>query len=181
MRIPNWVTAAVATASLAGCSGMTVRSDFNPQADFSRYSTYAWLPTPQTGNPRVDNALVEGRIKTAVDQTLADKGYRQVPADQATFWVGYHLSVEGRMDVTTVNSYYGYGWGPWYYGPGYQDTHVRYYDQGMLLIDVVDAQAKELAWRGTAEAEVRPDMSPEQRQQRVNEAVSKILARFPPN
>ena len=181
MRLLSGATAAAITLSLAGCSGMTIQSDYNPQADFSRYSTYAWLPAPQTGDPRVDNAILEGRIKTAVDRTLAEKGYRQVAADQATFWVGYHLSVQGQMDVTTVNSYYGYGWGPWYYGPGYsQNTQVRYYDQGTLLIDIVDAQARELVWRGSAEAEVRTDMTQEQRQQRVNEAVSRILQRFPP-
>ncbi len=180
MKLLSCAVAAAVTISLAGCSGMSIRSDFNPQADFSRYSTYAWLPAPQTGDPRVDNAILESRIKTAVDETLSAKGYRQVAADQATFLVGYHLSIEGRMDATTVNSYYGYGWGPWYYGPGYQNTQVRYYDQGTLLIDIVDAQAKELAWRGTAEAEVRSEMTPEKRQQRVNEAVTKILQRFPP-
>jgi hypothetical protein len=181
MKPLSWAAAAAVTVSLAGCSGMSIRSDYNPQADFSRYSTYAWLPAPQTGDPRVDNAILEGRIKTAVDQTLAERGYGQVAADQATFWVGYHLSIEGQMDVTSVNSYYGYGWGPWYYGPSYQDTQVRYYDQGTLLIDIVDAQVKELVWRGTAEAEVQREMNPEKRQQRVNEAVGKILDRFPPS
>lgn len=181
MKLLSWAAAAAVTISLAGCSGMTIRSDYNPGADFSKYSTYAWLPAPTTGDPRVDNALVEGRIKAAVDQELAAKGYRQVAADQATFWVGYHLSVEGRMDVNTVNSYYGYGWGRGYYRPGYTDTQVTYYDQGTLLIDVVDAQAKELAWRGSAEAEVRREMSPEDRTARINSAVAKILERFPPN
>lgn len=180
MKLLGWTAAAVVTVSLAGCSGMSIRTDYNPGADFSKYSTYAWLATPETGDPRIDNALVEGRIKGAVDQALTAKGYRQVPADQATFWVGYHLSVEGRMDVNTVNSYYGYGWGRWYYGPGYTDTQVTYYDQGTLLIDIVDAQAKELAWRGAAEAEVRPDVAPEERSKRINDAVTRILERFPP-
>jgi hypothetical protein len=160
--------AGVTAATLAGCSGMSIRSDYNPQATFDDYSTYAWMPAPTTGNPRVDNALVE-------------KGYTLTSdADNATFWVGYHLDVEGRMDVTTVNSYYGYGWGPWY-GGAYRDTQVRYYDQGTLLIDIIDAEARELVWRGTAEAEVRPDMRPEDRERRLNEAIAKILERFPPN
>jgi hypothetical protein len=169
--------------SLAACSGMTVRSDFNPGADFSKYTTYAWLPAPQTGNPRTDNALVEGRIKSGVDAALAAKGYKKGTEAEANFWVGYHLTIEGQMDVTTVNSYYGYGWGRGYYGmggAGYSDTQVRYYDQGTLLIDVVDAQAKELVWRGTGEAEVRPEMKPEDRERRLNEAIAKILERFPP-
>lgn len=180
--IRSAATAAIAL-SLAACSGMTIRSDFNPQADFSKYTTYAWLPAPQTGNPRTDNALVEGRIKNAVDAALAAKGYTKGTEANANFWVGYHLNIEGQMDVTTVNNYYGYGWGRGYYGmygPGYQSTQVRYYDQGTLLIDVVDAQVKELVWRGTGEAEVRPDTKPEDRERRLNEAVAKILERFPP-
>jgi hypothetical protein len=176
-------TAAIAL-SLAACSGISVRSDYNPQADFSKYTTYAWLPAPQTGNPRTDNAIIEGRIKSGVDAALAAKGYKLGTEANANFWVGYHLNIEGQMDVTTVNSYYGYGWGRGYYGGygavGYPSTSVRYYDQGTLLIDVVDAQAKELVWRGTGEAEVRPDMRPEDRERRLNEAIAKILERFPP-
>ena len=52
--------------------------------------------------------------------------------------------------------------------------------EGTLLIDIIDAGARELAWRGTAEAEVHNEASPEQRQQRLNEAITKILDRFPP-
>jgi hypothetical protein len=180
MKTLRLAAAAAVTVSLAGCSGMSIRTDYNPGADFTKYSTYAWLATPETGDARVDNALVEGRIKAAVDQALTAKGYRQVAPDQATFWVGYHLSIEGRMDVNTVNSYYGYGWGRGYYGPAYTDTQVYYYNQGTLLIDIVDAQAKELAWRGSAEAEVKPDVPPEERSKRINSAVAQVLERFPP-
>jgi len=180
MQVLRSAAAAAIALSLAACSGMTIRSDFNPQADFSKYTTYAWLPTPQTGNPRTDNAIVEGRIKNAVDAALQAKGYQKGTEANADFWVGYHLNIEGQMDVTTTNNYYGYGWGRWYYAPAYQSTQVRYYDQGTLLIDVVDAKAKELVWRGTAEAEVRPGVKPEESERRINEAVSKILERFPP-
>jgi hypothetical protein len=180
MRALRIALAATVAVMVTGCSGMSIRSDYNPQANFDSYSTYAWLPAPTTGDPRLDNAILEGRIKAAVDNALAEKGFRLADnADDATFWVGYHIGIEGRMDVTTVNSYYGYGWGPWY-GGAYRDTQVRYYDQGTLLIDVIDAGAQELAWRGTAEAEVHNESSPERRQQRLNEAVTKILDRFPP-
>ena len=85
MKALRIAVATVVTASLAGCSGMSVRSDYNPQADFDSYSTYTWLPGPTTGDPRIDNALVEGRIKAGVDNALAQKGYRLASsADDAT-------------------------------------------------------------------------------------------------
>jgi len=180
MKALRMALAGVVAVTLAGCSGMSIRSDYNPQANFDDYSTYAWMPAPTSGDPRIDNALVEGRVKAGVDNALAAKGYRLTTnANEATFWVGYHLGIEGRMDVTNVNTYYGYGWGPWY-GGMYRDTQVRYYDQGTLLIDIVDAGVKELVWRGTAEAEIRPDTRPEDRERRLNEAIAKILERFPP-
>jgi len=163
--------------TISACSGMSISTDFNPGANFSNYETFAWLPAPQTGDPRVDNAIIYNRVKDAVDTELEAKGYREVQnASEADFLVGYHIALDGRMDVQTVNSYYGYAWGPWYYG-GYRDTYVRYYDQGTMLIDIVDRRADELAWRGTAQAEVRQNADGRQ----IGEAVQKLLARFPPN
>ncbi|MGD8726659.1 MAG: DUF4136 domain-containing protein [Gemmatimonadales bacterium] len=177
MKALKTIAVAAVGLSLAACSGMSINTDFNPGAPFDSYETFSWLPAPQTGDPRVDNAIIYNRVKTAVDAELEAKGYREVDsASEADFLVGYHIALDGRMDVQTVNSYYGYAWGPWYYG-GYRDTYVRYYDQGTMLIDIVDRRQDELVWRGTAQAEVRENADGRQ----IQEAANKLLARFPPN
>ena len=54
---------------------------------------------------------------------------------------------------------------------------VRQYDEGTLVIDVVDANTKSLVWRGVASGEVARGGSSGQR---LEQAVQKMFARFPP-
>ena len=60
-------------------------------------------------------------------------------------------------------------------------TEVSEYEQGTLVIDIVDAARNTLVWRGAGEARLRSDPTPDQISQRVREAVAEILGRFPPD
>jgi hypothetical protein len=117
-----------------------------------------------------------------VNQELQTRGYRLVD-ENPDFKVGWHGAIDQKLDVGTMDSYYGYGWGSWYspyYGGGAPHTYVREYEEGTLILDVVDAASNKLVWRGTAQAELSSNSSAEKRQERLNEAVSKILEDFPP-
>jgi len=164
--------------------GVTVRTDFDPQQSFAGYKTYVWAAPPQTGDPRLDSPLTQRRIEAAVDTVLAQKGFRLASGDeQPDFIMGYYAAVEGRVDVQTVGTYYGWGWGPGYrgmYGGVYPSTQTRYYNQGTLIVDVADAAKKQLVWRGTGESEVHTSRDPEQRQARLISAVQQIMRDFPP-
>ncbi len=48
------------------------------------------------------------------------------------------------------------------------------------MIDIVDAAKNELVWRGSATDIVDPGLSPEKRTQEINNAVARILEKFPP-
>ncbi len=93
--------------------------------------------------------------------------------------VGYHVSTRQKLDVRTVDSHYGYGHWPRRRSV-VTTTEVREYEQGTLVIDIVDAARDMLVWRGAGEARLRSDPTPEQMSQRVREAVAEILGRFPP-
>lgn len=181
----NRVLAALLTAVLAGagCSSMQITSDHAPAVDFQSLSRYGWLPDPRpkTGDPRLDSSLLDQRVRRAVDAQLAARGYPEVSADEADFLVTYHAALESKLDVDTIyRTYgYGYGWGRGY-GPAEVDTVVRQYEQGTLLLDFVDPKTRKLIWRGSASAEITPDSTPEKRQERINEAVARMLERFPP-
>jgi len=107
------------TFVLAGCSsGLSVHTDFDPAQDFSQYKTYVWAAPPKTGDPRLDSELTQRRIQAAVDSVLAGKGLRPAQGnEQPNFIMGYYAAVEGRVDVQSVGTYYGWGRGP-YYGWG---------------------------------------------------------------
>ena len=178
-------------ALAAGCSSMEVNYDFDPKANFSGLKTYSWLDKPQklTGDPRIDgNTILEDRIHEAVDRGLAARGFRKVTADP-DFLVAYHVSLDKRQSVQTLNSYYGYGpgWGYGYgaaYRPGFwagpPDTYVYEYEQGTLILDIVHPGNKALMWRGSAQDEVHFKSSPEKDQKQLDEAVHKMLEHFPP-
>jgi hypothetical protein len=181
----------VSSLALAGCSTMEINYDYDPKASFAGLKTYAWLDEPQkmTGDPRIDdNTILRDRIHTAVDAGLAARGFRKASKDP-DFLVAYHVSLDRRQSVQTLNSYYGYspGWGYGYgasYRPGYwggaPETYVYEYEEGTLILDVVDPKTKELMWRGSAQDEVNFKSTPEKDQTQLNEAVQGMLEHFPP-
>ena len=181
----------VLTTTVVGCSTMEISYDYDPKADFKGLETYDWLNEPQkpTGDPRIDgNTILETRIHEAVDTGLAARGFRKVASDP-DFLVAYHVSLDRRQSVQTLNSYYGYGpgWGYGYgasYRPGVwagaPETYVYEYEEGTLILDIVNPENKELMWRGSAQDEVHFKSTPEKDQAQLNEAVQKMLEKFPP-
>lgn len=168
---------------LPGCSGLRVTSDFDPAVDFSKYGSYAWLPRPDpTKDPeaaRRDGLLIQ-RIERAVDADLSTKGMRRVEPDASpSLLVTEHISVEQKLQVNTTT--YGYGYGRWgYYGGGYSDTYVDQYEEGTLVLDFIDAESKQLVWRGSVQTRLRDEKTPDERDRRVREVVQAILDRYPP-
>ncbi len=114
------------------------------------------------------------RVGAAVEAQLKAKGY--VPAEGAPdFLVATYVGQLSRIQVTD----WGYGYGPraaWYGG----GVDVYQYEEGSLIVDIVDARSKRLVWRGTATAIVDPGATPEERTERIQEAVAKVFKDFPP-
>ena len=71
----------------------------------------------------------------------------------------------------------GAGWG----GVGWTETVVDQYEEGTLVIDLIDVAERRLVWRGSGTRRLSRDPQPDRLTQRVNEAVDEILAQFPPN
>jgi len=163
---------------LAACSPLTVRTDHDTTADFSRFRTYGWLqkPSDTPRDPRIDNDLIDSRIHSAVNDELMSKGFTE--AATPDFRVTYHVMIQNQLDVQSFPVSYGYGLGR--FGAMTSDVRVEQYEVGMLLLDVVDSSTNELVWRGTAQARIDPSRTPQERTKLIREAVHDMLARFPP-
>lgn len=172
-----WLALAVATT--AGCSGISVSSDFDPSKveEMGSYVTYSWLPRPQS-DKRTSYQFIAQRIRNVADEVLSDKKYRLDDSATPDFRIGWHAAMDQKLAYNTVNTYYGYGWGYW--GPAHTQTYVTAYNVGTIIIDIVDGSSNELVWRGIAQAEVHPQSSTDYRNQQIESAVRKILAQFPP-
>jgi hypothetical protein len=158
---------AVLWTLLSACSAITVTQDYDPAHDFSSLKTYAWLPDLKTKTSLDDLEL--GRVQSAVDSGLQTRGYRQVDGDP-DFLVSADAVTQRETQVITRR--YGYG-----YWEGYETYD---YNVGTLILDFVDPNTERLVWRGEAQAVLSEDPTPKERSERVNEAVTKMLERFPP-
>ncbi|WP_141326487.1 DUF4136 domain-containing protein [Myxococcus sp. AB025B] len=175
--------------ALTACAGIDVSTNYDPSAvqQLDGYKTYAWLPQPQGSDKRVYNPIVGGEVERAADAYLQSHGYQKVEANP-DFLLGWHGAIDNKLEADTVNAYYGYPYDPmWdpFYGGGpvamsAPETVVREYEQGTLIIDVVDAQSKKLVWRGQAQSEIDDSAKAEKQQSRINQSVEEILERFPP-
>ncbi len=168
--------------AVAACASIDVSWDWNPSTDFSRLQAWAWLPQPRllAADPRVDGSLLDARVRAAVEAELGARGLPRVQPAYADFLVAYHVALERKLVATTIDDYYGgVGYRHWS-RPGYSQTYVREFEVGTLMLDVLDARSRELVWRGTAQAEIVTNATPEQRDARVREAVHRMLERFPP-
>lgn len=155
----------VLTAS--GCSSLYVHTDYDRAADFRGYRSYAWAPTRANEEGKTGRYdLLDKRIRRAVDQELAAKGFaaRNRPAD-ADVLVVYRLHTQERVRV-----YSGYH-SPW------RRSAYRY-QEGALVLQIVDLASESVVWEGVGEGILEYHRSDSQ--EKVAEAVAKILAEFPP-
>ncbi|MGN6512602.1 MAG: DUF4136 domain-containing protein [Lysobacteraceae bacterium] len=163
---------------LASCASTpTVRTDHDPAVQFAGYHTYSWRQKPQEGP-----ALLMQRIVDDIDAQLAAKGWRQVP-DGGDVALAAHVATRERHRVDTFYDtpmWGGWGWhGPWAWGTGYAHTSTTSYTVGTLLVDMFDANTRRAIWSGVAEGTV--PAKPEQINQKLDAAVAKMFAGFPPD
>ncbi len=185
MKIPGLIVAS-AFLLLAGCGGsLDIYSDWDPEADFTNLRTYQFAERVATADddPRVYNDITVQRISNALNTALQARGYELISSGEPDFKVAWHGSIDKKMNMETVQSNYEYtaGW------RSAQDpnrpqstTYVNEWEEGTLIIDIIDPKKKELMWRGTGTALVEDNVSPGQDQQKLNDAVARILKEFPP-
>lgn len=175
-----WVLALAFASS--GCATMDISTDWDPSVDFNTLETYRWGKSAEADDPRGNDSLVEGRVRRAVDRELAASGYSQKSTGPVDFVVSYFAAVENKLDVRVLNDYYGYrpGWGSYDYGAGSR-TYVREYEQGTLVLDIAALGTSKLLWRGTAQAEVTNTSTPQESEAIIDEAVRRMLEKFPPD
>lgn len=167
-------------ALTAGCSSISINHDWDRDAPFPDYKTYAWLEvvqeTPKDAKAaRQTSELLIQRIKRAVDTQLAAKGFTR-DSENPDLLVMYHTGVQQKVNVTDWGYRYSYD----YWGYGGRNIDVYEYDEGTLIIDLIDFKAKELVWRGSGTRSVDSHWTPEKADAVINDAVQKIFTKYPP-
>jgi len=150
-------------------SAQDVKTDYDRNANFTQYKTYSW------GQVQTKDPLMVDRIKSAVSGVLSAKGLTEVPS-------GGDLSVmamETTRNKQTLDTFYnGFGGGWRWGGFGDATTTTDTYKVGTLIVDLFDANTKQLVWRGSA-SDTLSNKS-EKNIDNLDKGVEKMFKKFPP-
>lgn len=154
----------------ATASAQDVKTEWDRDANFAQYKTFAVEIGTRWGNPFSEKVALQ-----AVQKALTSKGWTETPAASADTRVIIHGATRMKRDLTTF--YSGYG-GYRYGGMGSATTTVYEYKVGTMVVDVFDARTKALIWRGIGEDEASD--KPEKNYKKIEKGTQKMFKEFPP-
>ena len=159
---------------LNGCYSIRVYSDFDSEANFNSYMSFAFY---KAGIDQVEISDIDKkRILKAIEENLKSK--QLVISETPDLLI--NISTESSENIYIDNSFYNpyfYGWSPFYFGNGYRRiSHST--SEGVLYIDIIDAKSKQLIWQGKGIGYL--DNRTENRDEMISNYVNKILAYYPP-
>ncbi len=147
--------------------------DYDKEADFNKLKTFKWLPLPEK---EIAPSIVKKRIIKAVNYQLELKDFKKAEKNP-DFLIALHTGKQAKVNIRERGYSYGrYG----RHGGISSSVDVYQYEEGTAIVDFVDAQSKELIWRGTATAVIDPTRTPKEREKLIDEAVKDMLKNFPP-
>jgi hypothetical protein len=162
-----WLVASCGTSS-------QVFSDYDKSAYMTEYKTFGWstpLSIEARNNPLYYNELNNKRINNAVAVQLESRNYKY--SEDPDILMHYHIIIEDKTVMRTDP--YGY-----YYGPYWMRSEVSVYEyqEGTLIIDLMDAHTNNLVWRGWITNFLK-NRDPEKMEESINTAVRMIFAQYP--
>jgi hypothetical protein len=201
-KVSTNYNAIVLVAVLAGCSTLEAGSDYDKQANFAAYHTYAIVQTPALPAPAgLPSSLPSGLPETlrlpnapalpnpavagvaGVTNPLIVQRVQDVIQQELTK-KGYQQVANPSMADFTVQYTIGaqdriaidsYRNGPGWWGRGV-DAHQ--YREGSLAINIFDARTNRAVWHGWANKEVGKEME-QSSEQPIREAIAAAFAKFP--
>ncbi|WP_372753575.1 DUF4136 domain-containing protein [Mariniflexile sp.] len=169
---------------VSSCSSVRVAADYDKNAKFNTYKTFAFF---KTGIDKAEiSDLDKRRILRSIEAEMIAKGFTK--SETPDILISLFTKSNQRVDV--YNNSWGMGawgwggWGPWGggFGPGWgwgwNQPSISTSTEGTLFIDLIDANKKELVWQGMGTGYLTQKM--EKKDERIQEFVSKILEKYPP-
>jgi len=173
-------------AIVSACSsGITVRSDSSPTANFSQYKTYGFFKT--LGIESGYNSPIFGELfRAEISKDMEARGYTL--AEDPDLLINVTSRYDEKVRVTTYTApyltggYYGGVGGPYYgsaIGAGAAvGTRATLDEEASIFIDLVDNAADKIAWQGVSVVTIS-DQKAQELEQTINEVVDKIFALYP--
>lgn len=138
---------------------MEVTSYWGPAAPFSKRSpTYTWAPqSTQEGPGRPLNPEADPIIREIIETALAARGFTKTSAGDPGFRIDYRIARAKRGE------------------PAYDGTAFAEYEEGSLILYVLDPANGQLVWRGHVQGRLDRSVPPGEQRERVSRAVELLL------
>lgn len=145
-----------------------VNIEFDQNADFSKYKTFAIRDGQlNSRNPALNSELTKKRIDADIERYLTARGLTLVTG-KSDLNVRYRLGTARRVEREA----YPAGWRGW----GTRIVRVPY-TEGTLVIDLRDPSTRSLVWRAIA-TEEKSDAT--KIQSKLDDMVKKSFEKYPP-
>ena len=169
--------ALAATLAAGSLLAQEVSVDFDHNVNFGQYHTFCF------NKVHASDQIVEGRLRDAIAKDLTSKGWQQADS-------GCNVSIDAIGGVKERKEYdtfyeelgpeWGWrsglrGWGTW--GNASEITTVDEIPVGLLVVDLYDANSKELVWRGTSRDYLTNNA--EKNAEKLNKSIDKLFSKFP--
>jgi hypothetical protein len=168
---------------LAACAtGPRISSDTDPQADFSRYRTFAFH-SPLAVEREGYSTPASGVMRAAARREMEARGYTYSETSPDLL-VNINAYINERSEVVSMPEmrygyYYNYRAGSYVAVPYWTErSNVYNYSEGTLNIDLVDARERRLVWEGIAVGRVAR-LKPAERAARIQQTIAEIFAEYP--
>ena len=155
---------------VTSCATVRVSTDYDTQADFNSYKTFAFY------KPGIDKAeisdLDKKRILRAIETQMIAKGFTK----SATPDLLVNINTKTEKNVNIYNAGIGYGWGPFH---SRLNRNVSTSTNGVLYIDLINTKDKQLVWQGKGSGYLTH--SAKKKDERIRVFVAEILNNYPPS
>ena len=146
-----------------------VSTDYDHTAKFDQVKTYSWAKV------HTANSIWDERVKDAIDEELAAKGWTQVQSGGDVALVAVEKTSVHQQYDTFYNGFGGFRrWG----GIEEATTTVDNYKVGTLVVSMFDGNSKQLIWRGTSSSDLFGNS--EKNTKKLDQDVQKMFKQFPP-
>lgn len=163
-----------------GAQGQKIHvNKYDPNADFSKFKTFAWTPHGAVAHP-----ILAADIVGAIEDQLTQKGLTMV-ASNPDLIIQVYGSIDQESTFYSNDPLYNATGGippfdPSFSGPAlagtWGNTTVTVH-KGELVVDLIDANAKKLVWRGMAQQNL--STKPEKLLSQVQDAIVKMFKQYP--
>lgn len=159
--------------------------DFDKSVNFKEYKTFTFergRVVRQLGLRDTAASLINGYVKAAIEEQLTKKGLTQT-ANNPDLIVTFMAGAREKQDVHNTMASPGFFY-PYYrfyslntwWGPQWNNFWVTNYEEGTLILDVIDSKTDRLVWRGYGVAPI----SRFDEEKFVEKELTKLLKQFPP-